>query len=134
MELKEVRKNLLAQHESLRRQMNELEAALDKGAGFAPALKTLRDALVAHNAAEEGVLLPILATIDAWGKERVEGMLAEHHEEHGLMVRKLEPGTSEATMREMIAELRKHMKHEEETILAEKLLRDDVVVADFDSE
>lgn len=134
MELKEVRKNLLAQHDSLRRLISDLEAMMDRGAVFAPQLKALRDALVAHNAAEEAVLLPILATIDAWGKERVEGMLAEHHEEHGLMVRKMEPGTAEATVREMIAELRKHMKHEEETILAEKLLRDDVVVADCDSE
>lgn len=134
MELKEVRKNLLAQHDNLRRLMTELEAQLDSGAVFAPQLKAVRDALVAHNAAEEGVLLPILATIDAWGKERVEGMLAEHHEEHGLLVKKLEPGSSESSVREMLAELRKHMKHEEETILAEKLLRDDVVVADCDSE
>lgn len=134
MELKEVRKNLLAQHESLRRLLSDLEATMERGAVFAPQLKALRDGLVAHNAAEEAVLLPILATIDAWGKERVEGMLAEHHEEHGLMVRKMEPGTAEATVREMIAELRHHMKHEEETILAEKLLRDDVVVADCDSE
>ena len=134
MELKEVRKNLLAQHESLRRLMTELEAEMDKGAAFAPQLKALRDGVVSHNAAEEGVLVPILGTIDAWGKERVEGMLAEHHEEHQLLLRKLEPGTSEADVRAMIAELRKHMKHEEETILAEKLLRDDVVTADFDSE
>lgn len=135
MELRVVRKNLLAQHENLRALMAAVEASL---AAKAPApelssnLKKLRDAVLVHNAAEEGLLLPILETIDAWGPERVKKMLEDHKEEHAFIVEKLEAGAKPAAIREVLAHMRAHMSHEEESILSEFLLRDDVVNVDAD--
>jgi hypothetical protein len=132
MELKEVRRNLLAQHDSLRRLMAELEGALEREQSPAPAIKALRDALHAHNVAEEAVLGPILSEIDVWGPERVKQMIEEHKVEHALLVHRLDPAAAPDAIRAVLSELRAHMAHEEEHTLSEELLKDDVVNVDAD--
>ncbi|MFZ5438578.1 MAG: hemerythrin domain-containing protein [Myxococcota bacterium] len=134
MELQVVRKNLLAQHENLRTLMTALEAALDgkDRAKIEKAVRALHDACQAHNAAEEATLVPILRDIDAWGPERVKQLLDEHTEEHAVLLKKIDPKAPDAALRTAITELREHMAHEEDTNLAEALLRDDVVNVDAD--
>lgn len=134
MELQVVRKTLLAQHENLRKLMSHVEQALEIGpaANLSLAVKALHDACQAHNAAEEAVLIPILRDIDAWGPERVKQLLAEHTEEHSVLLGKLDPHAPKDEVRAAIKALREHMQHEESTNLSEGLLRDDVVNVDAD--
>lgn len=132
MELRVIRKNLLAQHENLRRLMGEVDKALAAGAGVAGAVKALHDACQAHNAAEEAVLVPILRELDAWGPERVKQLLDEHTEEHAVLLKKLDPAAGTDVLRAALVQLRDHMAHEEATNLAEDVLRDDVINADAD--
>lgn len=136
MELRVVRKNLLAQHEHLRGLMKALESALDTKADRATLdahVKALHDAVLVHNAAEEGTLRPILETIDAWGPERVKTMLEEHKQEHAFIVEGLAPNAKEAAIREVLAHIAGHMAHEEQGILSERLLRDDVITLDVET-
>ncbi|MFO0598673.1 MAG: hemerythrin domain-containing protein [Myxococcaceae bacterium] len=132
MELQVVRKNLLAQHENLRRLMVEVETVLAHHGDASAAVKALHDACQAHNAAEEAVLVPILRDIDAWGPERVKQLLDEHSNEHAVLLKRLDPHADRAQLRDAIGALREHMANEEATNLAETLLRDDVVNPDAD--
>lgn len=128
MELKVVRKNLLDQHENLRRLMRELEQALEEGSGVGPAVTALNDAWAAHIIAEEAVLVPILRDVDAWGPERVNKLIEQHREEHQVMLRKLDPIASKSELRSAVTELQAHMEEEEATNLAAKVLNDDKMV------
>ncbi len=129
MELRNVRKTLVAQHEHLRGLMVAVESALDAkrndAADLGNRVTALRDAVLAHNAAEEATLGPILRELDAWGPEHVKQMLDEHHAEHRVILEKLKHGIKPAAVREVIAHLRGHMLHEEESILSEALLQDE---------
>jgi hemerythrin superfamily protein len=128
MELRTVRKTLVAQHEQLRSLMLAVESSLDAklldAAEIGKRVVALRDAVLAHNTAEEATLGPILREVDAWGPEHVKQMLDEHQAEHRVIVEKLKSGVKPAAVREVIAHLRGHMLHEEDSILSEALLQD----------
>ncbi len=136
MELQKIRQSLLAQHDELRRLMTDIEASIARKSPIdvvSRKVATLSDAMEQHMRLEESRLGPILESIDAWGPERVQSMLAEHEEEHlalreGLTVR---PG-SEAALVAALEGIRAHMIKEEREMLREDLLKDDVVLVDAD--
>ncbi len=129
MDLKAVRKTLIAQHDHLRGLMTAVESTLDGAQADAAELGirvvAVREAVLAHNQAEEATLGPILREIDAWGPEHVKEMLDDHHDEHDVIVDKLRHGVKPAAVREVLAHLRGHMLHEEQSILSEALLQDE---------
>lgn len=128
MELNAVRKTLVAQHAQLRSLMTAVESAMElqpaDAAEVGRRVVALRDAVLAHNTAEEATLGPILRDLDAWGPEHVKQMLDDHHAEHRVISEKLKNGVKPAAVREVIAHLRGHMLHEEESILSEALLQE----------
>jgi hypothetical protein len=135
MRLRDVRSTLVAQHTDLRRLIASVEEALDRGlpAGeVGQRLEALRRAVEAHNATEEGTLTPVLEVIDAWGPQRVDALVREHHAEHEEVLAGFEPGrvTDVSHVRHLLAALLAHMAQEEKTLLSEKLLRDDVIQLD----
>lgn len=128
MELNAVRKTLVAQHAQLRSLMTAVESAMElqpaDAAEVGRRVVALRDAVLTHNTAEEATLGPILRDLDAWGPEHVKQMLDDHHAEHRVISEKLKNGVKPAAVREVIAHLRGHMLHEEESILSEALLQE----------
>ncbi len=139
MELEHVRLNLLAQHEAIRRLLDEvLELSRNSRRGKPQALREalakLREAVAGHCANEEVLLRPLLATIDAWGAVRVELMDREHRAEHEVLIRELDraitsnsPAERLAAARALSEELRSHMEEEEKHLLSPKVLTYDVV-------
>lgn len=135
MRLRDLRKDLLEQHAEIRRLVASVEAGLDQRVGSTELnqrLTALREAVQAHNEAEESTLKPILETIDAWGPARVEALVSEHHAEHEGVLAKLEPGAGAdgEKLKALLQELVTHLAREEKTLLTEKLLRDDVIQLD----
>jgi DNA repair ATPase RecN len=136
MDLRVVRKVLLSQHEQLRTMMTELEAALEGRADervIKEKVEAVKASLHRHSEEEEATLRPILETIDAWGPQRVEAMIAEHEAEHERLERAYDPTRLDAKNLGALMELiREHMAREESGMLSEKLLRNDVVIDDAD--
>lgn len=136
----EVRQQVLAQHEGLRRMLQVLEddvrAASDPalGATLAARWRELRAALDAHMAYEDAVLKPALEEIDAWGMDRAEQVLDTHarqRERLNQLDRVFLPTVTHQARLDallgIIGELRMDMAHEERTQLRADVLRDDVV-------
>ncbi|MGA9525390.1 MAG: hemerythrin domain-containing protein [Myxococcaceae bacterium] len=139
MELEDVRLHLLAQHDTIRKYLDEVRV-LSKGDGRAQsqalreALERLRAIVVDHCLTEEALLGPLLATVDAWGAVRVRLMDREHGVEHERLLRDLEgfilsssPAERIAAVRAMSDELREHMDEEEKHLLSPRVLTYDVV-------
>ena len=83
----QVRARVLADHAELRKSIAEIRSLLGAPTGrlelpdesqLAVATRALLDSLEAHLALEDQILLPTLATIDAWGPERARKLSAEH--------------------------------------------------------
>jgi hypothetical protein len=126
MDLRELRRILLAQHAHLRELMHGVDLTLEvsppNAAELGLRLARLRDVVLAHNAAEEATLGPMLSALDHLGPARVKQMLDAHHEEHHAMVDKLGAGVNPEVVREVLTELRTHMDYEEQSILSDALL------------
>ncbi len=126
MDLRELRRILLAQHEHLRELMHGVDLTLEgvppNAAELGLRLARLRDVVLAHNAAEEATLGPMLKAFDTLGPARVKQMVETHHHEHHAMVEKLAAGVNPDTVREVLTELRAHMAFEEQSILSDALL------------
>lgn len=135
----EVRRALLADHSRIARLLVELEELARRVRGgdhtsghFHAVAHQLHRMLDDHNRAEEDALVPILATVDAWGGVRIDRMLSEHREEHERMLATLATRDAAALallVPAFIADLRAHMAHEEATFLSGEVLRDDVITA-----
>ena len=88
-----------------------------------------------HIDLEDVILAGALRDTDAWGKERADELENEHQEQREVLIylleRLLDPTQPEILMVNDLFNftvwLLEDMKHEEETLLTEDLLRDDVV-------
>lgn len=130
-----IRAALLDDHVRLRRGLRELEAVaaalLARECSDGELRETamaFREALAAHNRAEEGHLGEVLRGVDAWGEIRVEQMLIEHLEEHKALLVALMSRDAPALARAIplfARDLREHMDREERTFLDREVLRDD---------
>jgi iron-sulfur cluster repair protein YtfE (RIC family) len=127
MDATHARKLLLAQHDSIRSQLDlcrgiaqrvrrgeVAEAELDAG------LDRLRDAFSTHNLSESSLIRPLLIGAARWGESLLERMIEEHLGEHVAMWQAM--GRSSlvlATQLDDLAdELDAHMAAEERTFLA----------------
>jgi len=127
---------LLAEHDALRELMRHCEALadeLDDGriepACLASEVTRLRIAFDAHNRYEEQFLRPVLGDIDAFGEVRLDRMVADHVEEHGLVRAGLDGNVTDE-LRLTLDRLRNHLAMEERDFLSPKVLRDDLVVVE----
>jgi iron-sulfur cluster repair protein YtfE (RIC family) len=140
----EIRKAILEEHRLLRARIDAVQAALDEPrAPDAPVPRRLLAALdgflsdfLKHIAHEDVVLRPLLATVDAWARERVEHLDAEHREQRerlqalSMMSPLADPAAFTARVQETLAWIRADMDGEERELLTPEVLRDDVVVID----
>jgi hypothetical protein len=138
--LVELRGRLVEDHDRLRELIVAVRMAgaevLDDRARVEPlvaAVEKLHRAFVEHNRVEEWFLVPILKKIDAWGPQRLEQMIVEHHREHAAMITAFTTGPApdaHTLARDMLAlvdHLTAHMDEEERTFLSRDLLRDDCI-------
>jgi hypothetical protein len=145
MLLAEMRRELLAQHEGLRRLAREAKEAAERRArGDERARRELRAAvdflgaaLKAHNRREEELLGERIKTADAWGPDRAALMTDAHRSEHDDIVRSLEhagrlEGDAEASRAvvDAIDDLLAHMAEEERTVLVAHVLSDVPTIPD----
>lgn len=145
MNIDEIRIELLGQHATLRRMIEEIQGIIRRskdalGSELDSELRArvheVAEALREHNVREDELLREILPTIDAWGSVRKE-MMDEQHAEHGQFTAALaaaetwiDPVRSRETVLATLARVVEHMDREEKAFLNETLLRDDAVVAD----
>ncbi len=95
----------------------------------------LRDTFLHHLDLEDGVLVPVLRTLDAWGTDRAARLAAEHRAQRERFGRHLgelvdqsrAPEDVAADLHALAIELLLDMLHEEKTVLDADLLRDDPV-------
>lgn len=136
----EVRRALIEDHRRIRRLLDELDDLAERvvrgerevESRFVAVSGQLRRAFEAHNEAEELHLGPVLQSQDAWGPLRVGAMFEEHAEEHAELRLRLgepDPPVLAARFPALAADLRDHMRREEETFLSAELLRDDLVTS-----
>ncbi len=145
MTAKEARQLLLGQHERLRQALGELErlakavAAGSESAGLRARAIALGEMVRDHNLDEERLLQPILKNLDAWGPERIDRLIEHHADEHAALHRTLDEAASEelsdgrraSAVLVAVRELTEHMECEERELLAENVLRDDVITDGF---
>jgi iron-sulfur cluster repair protein YtfE (RIC family) len=143
MEPSEVRRRVLADHERLRRDVEQIESfAREILEGLRMPISALRAKakdlvarLRAHMQWEESYLLPALREADAWGAERAEHLVRDHREQRDrldFVVERLDDSTRPA---ELVAQdvvhlvdlLCEDMLVEEQEFLDERVLRDDIV-------
>ena len=147
MEPSQVRKRILREHRVLRDQLLRLESELDALAknpqnkqAVIEAARELMVELTAHTEVEDAILAPALRDIDAWGPVRAD-MLLDHHREQRQQLRELlaayahNPNLRQVARMTMqlIVDVRADMLHEENTLLANSLLRDDLVAIDMEA-
>jgi len=145
----EIRKTILEQHQELRGLLAKVDALAKRAvageAGCAEELRqsgrTLLDKLVAHLDLEDRSLVPAVRDADAWGEERAARLSHEHLEQRELfeyILARLRDSNRASILlgRELhafVEALLADMEHEEQTILDEKLLRDDVIAIDAET-
>ena len=133
---------MLGQHAVLRAALDDLDG-LARAIGGPPDREKLRPKLedfvqlfLGHLAVEEGVLLPILRTVDAWGRLRVERVEAEHAEQRALIVELVERARAGAIdevardVRRFVSDLRDDMGREDADVLDARLVCDEAKVID----
>jgi hemerythrin-like domain-containing protein len=137
----QIRERILGEHDTLREMVSGLAELANR---FDPerddAAAELRKAgfecletFAAHLDTEDGLLIPVLATIPEEGPVLAERLRREHHEQRELLeflVRRLEDNQRPTSLvvnelHNFAEYLRLDMSHEEATILREDLLRDD---------
>jgi hypothetical protein len=141
MKPSEIRRELLAQHEQIRK-MTEVTQTIaegvQKGASqgdLKKCIARLDEAVRAHNAREEELLRDLVPTADAWGEARLAVMDDEHMRAHARLqaaihgVPSLSPGIAGVGVVAMVRLLREHMDREEAVFLNAEVLNDDLVVA-----
>ena len=144
-----VREHVLADHEALRRQLQELErcarSALARPEGDALPLRREAKALVTtlaeHMRWEDRFLAPALRQADAWGQERAEILATDHREQRELLQDVIDklgdlarpPRIVADNVLDLVTLLRRDMEEEEELLLDPRVLRDDVVGIDVEA-
>lgn len=141
----EVRGRILAEHVRIRSVLDDIETlanalvrGADDGAGkLRTWVRMLGDAMHAHLALEEEILIPIVRESDGFGDARAEEMLREHAEQRAVIEAILEDlaGTRSnevlaVGVLELVKAIRDDIREEEETFLGSEVLRPDVVTPD----
>jgi iron-sulfur cluster repair protein YtfE (RIC family) len=136
MDPSEARRQLLAQHEALRDQLQTARKLRDRllaGAAVAGELELeldlLRHAYSEHNELEEVWLEPLLQLGDAWAPQRIARMIEEHAAEHDVFEAFFRGSVLEMAegLDELAEDIEAHMAAEERTILHRSVLRDSLV-------
>jgi hypothetical protein len=138
-----MRTELLEQHAELRTIVDRVRlCAVRPGPStsvtddLASTIRLLADALHRHNLREEELLRDFVATVDAWGEARAEIMTDRHAREHAALHGALvatcwtPSAVADEALALLLDEILKHMTHEEEAFLNERVLRDDFVATD----
>lgn len=137
----DVRIRILQDHDRLRQDLSDLEAAVGAmlldGAGEAQVAKLVRNLLVElsrHTELEDTILAPALMEIDAWGAVRSKQLLAHHQTQRAELLElscvfdmRLGLQDLAQVISRLVLDLRSDMAHEERDILSADLLRDDVI-------
>ena len=138
-----VRDEVLRQHEILRdllhRAINRTTATVQRPRGdtleLAHMVHEIRRCFRAHVSFEERVLVPVLASTDGWGPERVRNLLEEHalqRQQLDALLDGLEAGWERARLaavvRALAADILRDMAEEERDYLGPELLDDWVVI------
>ena len=139
----EVRQRILNDHQIIGIMVSEIrDFALRVQAGEEHLSARLRECgqnlyerFCQHIDLEDAILIGALRDVDAWGEERADELKIEHQEQREvltyLLERLLDPSQSQILMVNDLLNfttwLSEDMKHEEETLLHEDVLRDDVV-------
>jgi len=148
LENSKIRRIILVEHEGLRIALRAVEGLLDRAAqGDVAALKAaheqvqaLLESFTRHVEHEERLLRPVLQTIDAWGPARVQSMDEEHAAQRAVVSALAaldaisDPAGWVRQVRAFSADLLRDMAEEEKTCLSPKVLRDDIVTVDADTE
>ena len=143
MELNELRKELIRQHNEVRQLADRVAATAERArmnAAVLPdvlvLLESLHDALQAHNAFEEGTLHDVLPGIDAWGPVRDRLMTQRHSEEHQAILGAIQAATGHDTVAHIadgtagvLRDIANHMDREEKEFLAADVLCDDLITS-----
>jgi iron-sulfur cluster repair protein YtfE (RIC family) len=146
MEPSKVRQRVLADHERLRRDVDQIEGfANEIIEGLRMPISALRAEakelvaqLRAHMHWEESYLLPALRDADAWGAERADHLVRDHREQRDrldFIAARLRDATrpGDLVARDvvhLVDLLREDMRVEELELLDERVLRDDIVAID----
>lgn len=149
MKPSEVRKRILDDHTALRGQLASLESVagevLEGDRRLLGALRleaeTLLEHLQQHMHWEDLYLAPALRTADSWGQERARKLDDDHREQRELldhMLRSLRDGTRPApvlarSLRDFVQLLLDDMEWEEQTLVSDRILRDDVIAIGAES-
>jgi hypothetical protein len=144
MDFEDIRVELLAQHERLRRLIHEARdsaiarAVRSRDTDLRALVDRLGDHLREHNVREEELLAVVLPTMDAWGTVRQEIMTESHVLEHGELLGALEGMRSSlgsGPCGALLATLDRILEHmvREEKILNDPLLRPDGMYAEQES-
>jgi hypothetical protein len=138
-------RRISAEHEALRRKLEELREA---ASALAAGLETTADRALAlarsiwadlhdHLDFEEAILLPVLRETDAWGTVRAEQLVRHHQDQRATFSQpNLEilaaepPATVARVLHAVIDDLMADMAHEESDVLG--VLRDDVLGIDVE--
>lgn len=150
MQPSEVRIRVLHDHEALRERLDELEDLVrdvERGNGERAlslrmhAVELLR-ALENHMQWEDCYLVPVLRESDAWGPERVKRFDADHREQREVLHHVLHvladtdrPACLIARgVRDFVFLLRADMDEEENVFLDPRVVRDDVIGIDVETD
>jgi hypothetical protein len=152
MEMKpsEIRRQVLRDHETIRAMLATLESVAHgvcKGdrslvGSMRLEAETLLTRLSEHMGWEDRYLRPALLEADAWGRERAAQLDRDHREQRELLEYSLghvRDGGHPATVLarglvDLVELLRKDMDHEESDLLDPRVLRDDVVGIDVETD
>lgn len=127
MDAPHARKILLAQHQTIREELDRCRGLAQRVRGgessateLELALEQLRDAFSTHNLSESSLIRPLLLGAASWGDQLLERMIEEHLAEHVAMWEVLgRPALVLAVELDDLAdELDAHMAAEERTFLA----------------
>jgi hypothetical protein len=138
-----VRDRVLEQHVALRELLRQALDATTRGLQplgpgrdeLARVTHDLRARFRAHLAFEEQALVPVLGNLDAWGPERVEGLLQEHARQRAELEALVE-GIGEdwdaqrlaLALRSLVTDLLLDMDEEEEGVLSASSLQDEMMI------
>jgi len=146
MQPSEIRRQILSDHETLSAMISSIERlSLEVVEGERHLVGALRlegqtflERLLEHMYWEDRYLRPALCEADAWGRERAERLDREHAEQRETLTFALATLEDQSRPAVLIARnlldlvklLREDMRDEEDSLLDERVLRDDVIAID----
>jgi hemerythrin-like domain-containing protein len=149
MRASEVRRRILDDHGWLRAVLDDVEEVarrvvegdLELGVRLRERAAALRERFLSHLDLEDAFLVPALREADDWGEERAACLAREHasqRERFAVLLDDLRDPHRNARdvareVRALVHDLRLDMEHEERSMLAPDLLRDDPITVDVET-